>query len=64
MWPVLLGLDLIDLVVAEKLFSSLVVCDDNKFHRPYRRGEDKCGLVGLFVGRMCPTGIRMRVDML
>ena len=39
-----------DSVVANKYFPSLGVGDEDKLHRPFRKGEDKCGLVGLFVG--------------
>ncbi len=40
--------DLMDSVVADKGFSTLG--DKDKFHRRFPRGEDKCGLIGLFVG--------------
>jgi len=56
-----------DPVVADKCLPTLGVGDKDKFHWPFRRGEDKCDLVGLFAcgtNRMCPAGIRMRVDML
>jgi hypothetical protein len=38
-----------DPVVADKCLSTLGVADEDKFHRPFRKGEDKHGLVGLFV---------------
>jgi hypothetical protein len=38
-----------DPVVADKCLPILVVGDEDKFHRPFRKGEDMCGLVGLFV---------------
>jgi len=41
--------DLMDPVVADKYLPTLVVGDEDKFYRSFRRGEDRCGLVGLFV---------------
>ena len=38
-----------DPVVADKCLSTLGVEDDHEFHRRFRRGEDRRGLVGLFV---------------
>ncbi len=38
-----------DPVVADKCFPTLGFRDEGEFHRPFRRGDDKCGLVGLFV---------------
>ncbi len=45
-----LAYDLINPAVAANCFSSLVVGDEKKLHRPFRKGEGRCGLVGLFVG--------------
>ncbi len=56
-----------DPVVADKCLPTLVVGDEDKFHRPFCGGEDGCRLVGLFAGtnRMCSAGrIRMRLDMM
>ena len=41
--------DLLDLVVADKCLPTLGVSDEDEFHRPFCRGEDNGGLVGLFV---------------
>ena len=41
----------IDSVVIEEAFPPLGIGYENKFHRPFGRGEDMCGLVGLFVKR-------------
>jgi hypothetical protein len=38
-----------DSVVAEKGFPPLGIGYENKFRRPFSRGEDKCGFVGLLV---------------
>ena len=37
------------MVVANTCFLTLGVGDEDKFLLPFGRGEDKCGLVGLFV---------------
>ena len=37
-----------DPVVADTCLSTLGFGDEHKFHRPFRRGEDMCGIVGLF----------------
>ena len=44
-----LSWDLMDPVVADKCLPTLRIGDENEFYRPFRRGEDKSGLVGLFV---------------
>ncbi len=41
---------IMDPVVADKCFLTLIVGDEDKFHRPFHKGEDKRGLFGLFVG--------------
>ncbi len=46
--------NLSDSVVAEEAFPPLGIGYENKFHWPFGRGEDKCGLVGLFVKRYKP----------
>jgi hypothetical protein len=38
-----------DLVVTDECLPTLVVGDEEKFYRSFSRGEDKRGLVGLFV---------------
>jgi hypothetical protein len=38
-----------DPVVEDEFLPTFGVEDEDKFHRSFRRGEDKCGLVGLFV---------------
>ena len=38
-----------DPVVSDKYLPILVFGDEDKFHLPFLRGEDMCGLVGLFV---------------
>ena len=35
--------------MTDKCLPTLVVGDEDKFHRLFRGGEDGCGLVGLFV---------------
>ena len=35
--------------MGDKCLPTLVVGDEDKFHRSFRRGEDMCGLVGLFM---------------
>ena len=37
--------------MGDKCLPTLVVGDKDIFHRPFRRGEGKCGLVGLFMCR-------------
>jgi hypothetical protein len=41
--------DRLDLVVTDIYISTLGGGDENKFHWPFRRGEDKCCLDRLFV---------------
>ena len=41
--------DLVDSVVADKRLPALIVGDEDKFHWPFRGGENRCGLVRLFV---------------
>ncbi len=40
---------MVDPVVAGKRLETLVVGDEDEFHGPFRGGEDRYGLVGLFV---------------
>jgi hypothetical protein len=35
----------------DELVSALLVRDEDKFHRPFRRGEGGCVRIGLFVCR-------------
>ena len=59
--------DLMDPVVADEFFPTLGFGDENKFHRPFRRGEDKCGLVEFFVSGNKPHVPRrdpVEIDML
>ena len=41
--------DLLDLVVADECLPTLSVGDEDYFHKPFRRGEDMYGIVGLFM---------------
>ncbi len=53
--------------MADKCLPTLVVGNKDEFDRPFRGGENWVSLVRLLVSgdkRMCPAGIRMRVDML
>ncbi len=41
--------DMLDPVVADKCLPTLVVGDEDEFHRPFRGREERFGLVGLLV---------------
>jgi len=47
-WPGLPAKDLFDPVVANKCLLTLGIIDEDEFQRPFRREDDKGGLVGLF----------------
>ena len=51
-----------DPFVADKCLSTLCVGDEHKFHRPFCRGEDRWGLVGLIVCGNKPHGSRQAPD--
>ena len=51
-----------DPVVADKCLSTLGIGDKDEIHWPFRRGEDMCGLVGLFVRGNKPHVPRRDLD--